>query len=94
MKTVSLNSVANKKAGTVTVSYKKISDVKGYQILCASNSKFKSAKSITSSKLTYTFSKLKKGTTYYFKVRGYKLDSTGKIVYGKYSKVIKIILAK
>ncbi len=94
VKTVSLNSVANKKAGTVTVSYKKISDVKGYQILCASNSKFKSAKSITSSKLTYTFSKLKKGTTYYFKVRGYKLDSTGKIVYGKYSKVIKIKLAK
>ncbi len=94
VKTVSLNSLANTKPGMVTVSYKKISDVKGYQILCASNSKFKNAKSITSNKLTYTFSKLKKGTTYYFKVRGYKLDSTGKIVYGKYSKVIKIKLAK
>ena len=36
--------------------------------------------------------KLKKGTTYYVKVRAYAVDSTGNKVYGKYSKATKIKL--
>ena len=34
-----------------------------------------------------TFTKLKSGKTYYVRVRGYRLDSTGKKIYGAWSKV-------
>ena len=38
--------------------------------------------------------KLKKGKTYYVRVRAYKKDSTGRKVYGKYSTVKKIKITK
>ena len=38
--------------------------------------------------------KLKKGKTYYVRVRAYKKDSTGRKVYGKYSKVMKVKITK
>ena len=44
--------------------------------------------------MTATFKGLKKGKTYYVKVRGYKKDSTGNKKYGKYSKVKTVKVTK
>ena len=45
-------------------------------------------------KTSYTISKLKKGKTYYVRIRAYKVDSTGKKVYGKYTSVKKVKVSK
>lgn len=90
-----LNSLTNKKGRKMTVSFKKLSGVKGYQILYATNSKFTKGKKNVSTKLTSkTLTKLKKGTTYYVKVRAYKTDSAGNKVYGPYSKTKKLKIRK
>lgn len=81
------------KRKATTVSWNKDSQASGYQILCATNSKFtKGKKTVTvkNAKTTKkTVSKLKAGKTYYVKVRAYKTVS-GKKVYGAYSAVKKI----
>jgi hypothetical protein len=50
--------------------------------------------SIESSKTSYTVAKLKKGKTYYVRVRAYKVDSTGAKVYGKWSSVKHVKITK
>ncbi|MCI9596263.1 MAG: fibronectin type III domain-containing protein [Firmicutes bacterium] len=81
------------KRKAIAVSWDKDSKVSGYQILCATNSKFtKGKKTVTvkNAKTTKkTVSKLKAKKTYYVKVRAYKTVS-GKKVYGAYSAVKKI----
>ena len=39
------------------------------------------------STVTYTNSKLKKGKTYYYKIRSYKYDTNGKKIYSSWSSV-------
>ena len=77
------------KSGKVKVTWKKCSDVTGYEIQISTNKNFK--KSVTTKKVikknNYT-KKLKKGT-YYVRVRAYVLDETGKKVYGKFSSTKK-----
>ncbi|RKJ62735.1 hypothetical protein D7Y06_16660 [Roseburia sp. 1XD42-69] len=48
----------------------------------------------TTSKTSYTIKNLKKGKTYYVRVRAYKKDSAGKKVYSGYTKVKKIKVSK
>ena len=75
----------------VTLKWKKVSDVTGYQIYMATskNGKYKKVKTITSSKtVTYTKKGLKKGQKYYFKIRAYRKVG-GKVVYSSYSKPLK-----
>lgn len=83
--------VAKRKA--IGVSWNKDSKASGYQILCATNSKFtKGKKTVTvkNAKTTKkTVSKLKARKNYYVKVRAYKTVS-GKKIYGAYSAVKKI----
>ena len=76
------------------VSYKKVSGAAGYQIEYATSSKFSGKKTKTTTKTAYTISGLKKGKTYYVRVRAYKVDSTGKKIYGKYSAVKKVKIKK
>ncbi|MDE5781510.1 MAG: InlB B-repeat-containing protein, partial [Lachnospiraceae bacterium] len=86
---VSIKSIkAAKKKMTVT--FKKVSGAKGYEIVYATNSKFKSAKKITTKSVKTTVTKLNSKSTIYVKVRAYKIDSTGKKVYGSYSSVKKV----
>ena len=74
---------------------KSIKGAKKYQVYLAEDAKFsKGKKIVTFEKSTGTITKLKKGTTYYVKVRGYCNDSTGKRVYGKFSAVKKIEIKK
>lgn len=89
-----LRSLVNMKSLKIVASFNKISKVKGYQVVYATNSKFSKSKSIFTTKTSFTLSKCKKGTTYYFKVRGYKLDSAGNKVYGSYSSTKKIKVSK
>jgi uncharacterized repeat protein (TIGR02543 family) len=91
-KEVSSLTVKSAKSGKLSVSFKKVSGAKGYVITYSTSKKFTSSTTkkvaVTSTKKTLT--KLKKGKTYYVKVRAYKTDSTGKKIYGAYSKVKKI----
>lgn len=77
----------------IKITMKKLEAVKGYQIVAATDKKFKkNVKKVTSTSGTVTLKKLKKGKTYYIKVRAYKLDSEKKKVYGKYSIIRKVKL--
>ena len=91
----SLTSAKNSKSKQVLLKYKKVSGAKGYEISYSTDKKFK--KAVTkknTAKTSYTISKLKKGKTYYVRIRAYKMDSTGKKVYGKYSSMKKVKISK
>lgn len=81
-------SLKSKKAGQLAVSFQKITGAKGYEIAYSTNKKFPSSstKKTVSASAKKTLKKLKSGKKYYVKVRAYQVDSTGKKVYGAYSK--------
>ncbi len=90
-----LSSVKTPKTKQVAVTWKKDTRATGYEVQISTKSNFKSgnkSKVITSNKnntITYTFTKLKKGTTYYGHVRAYKTID-GKKVYGAWSAMKKV----
>lgn len=92
LKRGTIKSLKNAGKGKANLSANKVSGADGYEVLVATN------KSMTANTEKYTMKsttktlKLKKGTTYYVKVRAYAVDSTGNKVYGKYSKATKIKL--
>lgn len=92
---LSVSKVQSKKAGSMTVIWKKVKDVDGYQVVYGNNTKMTKGKMVLETKRTgKTLKKLKKGRTYYVKVRGFKKDSAGKKVYGSYSKTCKVKIRK
>ena len=84
----SISKVTAKSKKKLQIKIKKASGAKGYEISYSMNKKFKSAKKVTTTKTTYTIKKLKKGKTYYIRIRPYT-KSGGKTVYGTYSKTVK-----
>lgn len=76
-------------SGKLNLSFKKVKKAKGYQISYGINKNFSKEKKFTTKKNKYTFKKLKKGKTYYVRVRAYKINGSKK-VYGKWSVVKKI----
>ena len=91
--TVNLSAILAKKGKKILVSFKKVKNAKGYQVQYSLNNKFtKKTKSITlksQKKKSVTINNLKKGNTYYVRVRAYKTVGNKKI-YGKWSVVKKI----
>lgn len=81
----------NTKADSVTVSIKKVAGAEGYQIQYSTSKKFtkKTTKTKTTKKTSYKVKNLKEKTTYYVRVRSYKLDANGKKVYSKWTTVKK-----
>ena len=74
----------------IKVSWKKVSGASGYVVYRSTKKTtgYKAVKTIKSAKtVKYTTGKLKKGTTYYFKVRAYRTVK-GKKVYGSYSAIV------
>lgn len=65
---------------------KKITGAKGYQVQCATDSKFKSAKKAVFTGTSKKVKKLTSGKTYYVRVRTYNIVN-GKKTFGKWSKV-------
>lgn len=89
---VKLRTVKNNAKKSMSVSFVKNKNVSGYQIAYSTSSKFtkKTTKYTTSSSIK----NLRKGKTYYVKVRSYKKDSTGAKIYGAYSQVKKVKIKK
>ena len=77
--------------GELTVKWRKVNGVKGYQLRYATNKKMKKAKIITITKNKLVIKKLAK-KKYYIQVCAYKVNSNGKKVKGKWSakKAIKV----
>ena len=79
--------LGNYAAGRLTVTCKEVKRADGYLIQYSTNKNMKNAKTVSTTTLKKNIYKLKKGTTYYVRVRAYKVDSAGKKVCGKYSAV-------
>lgn len=79
---------AKSKKKKIYLSWKKVNNAKGYQIVYAANRNFKNKKQKVVKKTSIWINKLKR-KTYYLKVRAYKLSS-GKRIYGKWSSVKKV----
>lgn len=92
--TVKKSSVKNvkKKGKKITITVKKVAGVVGYQVKAGSNKKVtKNKRTLSGKKNKFVIKKWKKKNCY-VKVRAYKLDSTGRKVYGKWSSTV--VLAK
>lgn len=91
---VALSGVKKVTSTSVVVSWKKVSDAKGYAVYMKTgkNGTYKKVKTITNKNTTAFYqTKLKKGQTYYFRVRAYK-DIYGEKSYGDLSVEKKITL--
>ncbi len=95
VKSVSVTNVSGRK---LYIKWKEASEsISGYKVQYATDADFtenKSTKTVKSSKNTYTTSALKKGKTYYIRIRAYKKTSDGDVIYGKWSDVKKIKISK
>lgn len=83
--------LSKKKSASVKIKWKKATGASGYEVAMKTGKKgkYKKVADVKSeSKVTYTKKKLKKGKTYYVKVRAYKIID-GKKVYGAYSSAKK-----
>lgn len=89
-----ISRLENNKSKQMIVKISRVSGAKGYQIMYSTNQKFKSYKTETTTSLSKTIKGLKRGRTYYVKVRAYKLDSANKKVYGRYGGKNKIEISK
>ena len=96
---VSIASAKNLSGKKVRVKFKSKQEYDGYQISYALKKDFSKQKtklldsSVVKSK-TVDISGLKKGKTYYIRVRGYKKDAYGKYYYTPYSKIKKVTVTK
>ncbi len=90
---VSLSSAKSSKQKKITVKWKKVNGVTGYQVMWSTSSNFKknflSVKVKGSSKTSTTLKTAKSKKTYYVRVRAYK-TSKGKTTYFPWSSKIKV----
>ena len=93
-----VKSLKNNKKKAITVKWKKVKGATGYQVKYALNKKLTRGKKVktikNAKKLSLTIKKLKKNKTYFVKVRAYTVAKDGKKVYGKWSDVEKVKVAK
>ena len=96
-KKVTLKSAKNTGKGTVTLKWKKDSTVSGYEIYrsyySSNKNYFYLVKSLGKKKTSYKQKGLYRGSTYYYKVRAYKIVNGTKL-YGKFSKLKKVKIRK
>lgn len=83
---VKVASISSKAKSTFVLSLKGTSGAKGYEVVYADNSGMKKSVKKNISAKTFKATKLVSKKTYYVQVRAYKVDSTGKKVYGKATK--------
>lgn len=84
---------SSKASGKLTVRWKKAVGASGYQIQYAASRSMRGARTVSTSALTRTLSGLKKGSTYYVRIRAYKKVS-GKTYYGAWSSVKNVKVRK
>ena len=97
-----LSSAKNLKGKNVQIKWKKAADVSGYQIRYSTSKKFKKnvkTKKAGAASVKLTLKKLKKGKTYYIRIRPYskvrnRITGEIRMVYGQMSGVKKITVDK
>ena len=92
-----LTKVTNPSKGNVTVSFKKLQNISGYELLMSTSKNFKKNTNTIDLKASATSTKLTnmpKGKTYYFKLRAFSYDSTGNKAYTAYSNVLNVKVKK
>lgn len=82
---------AKARSKKTTLTWGKVKSVSGYEIYMSTkkSSKYSKIKTVSSKSTKYTKTKLKKGKTYYFKIRTYK-KVNGIKIYSSYSSVKKV----
>ncbi|MCD8019978.1 MAG: C69 family dipeptidase [Clostridiales bacterium] len=94
---VTIKKIKNVKNRKIQIKFKKVSGATGYEIAYSINVNFTkkktTVKTVSSSKNVRTLKSLKKGKTYYVKVRAYKKVGNTK-VYGSWSKVKVVKVTK
>lgn len=91
---VSVSSATNVTGKKIKVKYKSAKSYTGYEISYASKRDFSNQKAAKVKSTTVTIKGLKKGKTYYIRVRGYKTDAYGNYYYTPYSKTKKVTVTK
>lgn len=90
-----VTSLKNTKTKQAVVTAKKVTDAAGYQVRYSTKANLKGAKTVTAkTNKNITIKKLKKNSKVYVQVRAFKYDSTGKKVYGTWSKASKVTIKK
>lgn len=90
---ISISTVKSSKKKQMTVTWKKKSGAKGYQIIYGTGKTLKKAvKKKSTTKTSATLTRLKAGKRYYVMMRTYVKDSAGNKVYGDYSKKRSVIV--
>ena len=90
---ISIKSLKNVKKKKIKLTAKKINNINGYEIQYSTSSKFAKAKKKTTTKYSYTISKLQKKKKYFIRIRAYRIVS-GKKYYGQWSATKKIKINK
>lgn len=91
---VSVSALSNLSGRKLKVTAKASKNYTGYEFGYASKKDFSDQKTARGKGKAATISGLKKGKTYYVRVRGYKVDAYGNYYYTPYSKVKKITVKK
>ncbi len=91
---VSMSYAKSNKKKTISLKWKNVTGATGYEVQYAIDKKFKTGKKTKkSTKTSYKIKKLKKGKTYYVRVRAYWMSGNKK-VYGAFSKVKAVKVKK
>ncbi|MCC8049878.1 MAG: Ig-like domain-containing protein, partial [Clostridiales bacterium] len=97
LKTPTLSRVKNTAPKKVLVTWKKVTKVTGYQIQYSSSSSFSTKKTVTVkgySKVRKVLSGLKKGKTWYVRIRTYYKTSSGKTYYSAWTTKKKVAVKR
>ena len=92
-----ITKLTNKKCGKLVVRCNMINGAALYQVQYADNRKMKNSKYVNGRGMgttKFTIKRLKKGKTYYVRVRPWDYDFAIKKIYGKWSKIKKIKIKK
>lgn len=84
---------SSKASGKLTIRWKKAAGASGYQIQYAASRSMRGSRTVSASALTRTLSGLKKGSTYYVRIRAYK-KASGQTYYGAWSSVKNVKVRK
>jgi hypothetical protein len=91
---VSVSSAVNTSGKKIKVKLKTSKTYTGFEISYASKKDFRNQKTAKITGKSATISGLKKGTTYYIRVRGYRTDAYGNYYYTAYSKTKAVKIKK
>ena len=88
----SITGISNRTAGKLVITWKKAKSADGYEIYRragTTNPYVRAAVLKSGSTTKYTNAKLKKGHTYYYRIRSYRYDENGRKIYSGWSTVKK-----